>query len=166
MPRKITEVGIQFREKFGYTGKITRKAMGKELWNEWCKFAMKKRLTTPEHKKQLAEIKEEKRIKHIETIKQRKETGAYLKKYCDDYENIENYEAAKKDNFVGWQCHHRLQTWTSDGERRLVDISAAELQALGMYYNRQANELILMKIKDHRRLHLCGKPNTRRKVDK
>lgn len=166
MPRKITEVGIQFIEKFGYTGKITRKAMGKELLNEWCKFAMKKMLTTLEHKKQLAERKEEKRIKHIETIKQRKETGAYLKKYCDDYENIENYEAAKKDNFVGWQCHHRLQTWTSDGEKRLVDISAAELQALGMYYNRPANELILMKIKDHRRLHLCGKPNTRRKVDK
>ena len=166
MPRKITEVGLQFRERFGYTGKISKEAMGKELWNEWCKLAMKKRWNTPEHKKELDERKEEKRIKHIETIKQRKETGAYIKKYCDDYENIENYEAAKKDNFVGWQCHHRLETHNSDGERRLVDISAAELIALGMYYNRPANELILMKIKDHRRLHLCGKPNARRKVDK
>lgn len=163
MPRKITEVGLQFREKFGYTGKIAKEAMGKELWNEWCKLAMHKRLTTPEHKKELDERKEERRIKHIETIKQLKETGAYLKKYCDDYENIENYEAAKKDNFVGWQCHHRLETHNSDGERREVDISAAELQALGMYYNRPANELILMKIKDHRLLHLCGKPNARKK---
>ena len=166
MPRKITEVGLQFREKFGYTGKIAKEAMGKELWNEWCKLAMKKRLTTPEHKKELAKIKEQRRIKHIETLKQLKETGAYLKKYCDDYKNIENYYKAAADNFIGWQCHHRLETHTSDGERRLVDITAAELIALGMYYNRPANELILMKMKDHRRLHLCGKPNARRKVDK
>ena len=166
MPRKITEVGLQFREKFGYTGKIAKEAMGKELWNEWCKLAMKKRWTTPEHKKELAKIKEQRRIKHIETLKQLKETGAYLKKYCDDYKNIENYYKAAADNFIGWQCHHRLETHTSDGERRLVDITAAELIALGMYYNRPANELILMKMKDHRRLHLCGKPNDRRKVDK
>ena len=27
------------------------------------------------------------------------------KYYCKDYENIENYEAAKKDNFKGWCCY-------------------------------------------------------------
>ena len=167
MPRKITEVGLQFREKFGYTGKLTKEAMGKELWNEWCKLAMKKRWTTPEHKKLVAEInkikKEETHRRHIETLKQRKETGAYLKKYCDDYKSIENYEKALKDKFVGWLCHHRLETHTSDGKRREVDIVSAELIALGMYYNRPAEELVLMKIKEHRRLHLCGKPNARRK---
>ena len=163
MPRKITEVGLQFREKFGYTGKLTKEAMGKELWNEWCKLAMKKRWTTPEHKKELEEKKERRRIKHIETLKQRKETGAYLKKYCDDYKSIENYEKALADNFKGWLCHHRLETHTSDGVRRTVDIVSAELIALGMYYNRPAEELVLMKIKEHRRLHLCGKPNARRK---
>ena len=57
MPRKITEVGLQFREKFGYTGKIAKEAMGKELWNEWCKLAMKKRRTTPEHKKAAGRLK-------------------------------------------------------------------------------------------------------------
>ena len=163
MPRKITEVGLKFIEKFGYTGKLTKEAMGKELWNEWCKLAMKKRWTTPEHKKELDERKEQRIIKRIETLKQRKETGAYLKKYCDDYKSIENYEKALADNFKGWHCHHRLETHTSDGERIEVDIVSAELIALGMYYNRPAEELVLMKIKEHRRLHLCGKPNARRK---
>lgn len=49
------------------------------------------------------------------------------------------------------------------GERRFVDITAKELIALKMYYNRPAEELILMKTTEHRRLHLCGKPNARRK---
>ena len=70
-------------------------------------------------------------------------------KFCKDYENIENYEAAKKDNFKGWECHHRLETHNSDGERRLVDITVAELQALGMYYNRPPEELIFLTIKEH-----------------
>ena len=71
------------------------------------------------------------------------------KQYCKDYENIENYDKAKKDNFKGWECHHRLETHTSDGERRLVDITQAELIALGMYYNRPAEELIFLTIKEH-----------------
>ena len=80
-----------------------------------------------------------------------------FKRFCKDYENIENYQLAKKDNFKGWCCHHRLQTWTSDGERRLVDITAEELQALGMYYNRPAEELIFLTISEHSSLHKKGK---------
>ena len=72
-----------------------------------------------------------------------------FKRYCKDYQNIENYEAAKKDNFKGWECHHRLETHTSDGERRLVDITKKELIALGMYYNRPAEELIFLTVKEH-----------------
>lgn len=79
-----------------------------------------------------------------------------LKYYCKDYKNIENYEAAKKDNFVGWCCHHRLETHNSDGERREVNISAAELEALGMYWNRPASELIFMKESEHKSLHWKG----------
>ena len=75
--------------------------------------------------------------------------GHKFEKYCKDYENIENYEAAKKDNFKGWDCHHRLETHTSDGERRPVDITQKELKALGMYYNRPASELIFLTIKEH-----------------
>ena len=76
--------------------------------------------------------------------------------YCKDYESIENYEKAKKDNFVGWQCHHRLETHTSDGERRLVDITVAELKALDMYYNRPNSELIFLPTSEHRLLHNEG----------
>ena len=72
-----------------------------------------------------------------------------FERYCKDYKNIENYEAAKKDNFIGWHCHHRLETHNSDGERRLVDINHKELKALGMYYNRPPEELIFLTIKEH-----------------
>lgn len=81
----------------------------------------------------------------------------YFKHYCKDYENIENYEKAKKDNFKGWHCHHRLETHNSDGERRLVDISQKELMALNMYYNRPAEELIFLTIREHNAFNK-GKP--------
>ena len=71
------------------------------------------------------------------------------KQYCKDFENIENYEKAKKDNFVGWECHHRLETHTPEGERRGEDISHKELIALGLYYNRPAEELIFLTVKEH-----------------
>ena len=89
------------------------------------------------------------------------------KQYCKDFENIENYEKAKADNFVGWDCHHRLETHNSDGERRLVDITRRELLALDMYYNRPADELIFMTIYEHSRLHMKGKhlsEETRKKI--
>ena len=77
--------------------------------------------------------------------------------YCKDYQNIENYEAAKKDNFIGWECHHRLETHNSDGERRLVNISMGELKALDMYWNRPAEELIFLTTSEHNTLHHKGK---------
>ena len=72
-----------------------------------------------------------------------------FEKFCKEPEKIENYEKAKKDNFKGWNCHHRLETHNSDGERRLVDITVAELQALGMYYNRPPEELIFLTTSEH-----------------
>ena len=77
--------------------------------------------------------------------------------FCKDYENIENCQKAKVDNFKGWDCHHRLETHNSDGERRLVDITKKELIALGMYYNRPANELIFLPSSEHTSLHRKGK---------
>ena len=82
-----------------------------------------------------------------------------FEKFCKEYTNIENYEKAKADNFKGWCIHHRLETHNSDGERRLVNISVAELQALGMYYNRPASELIFMKHGEHTQLHQKGGSN-------
>lgn len=77
--------------------------------------------------------------------------------YCDDIEDVENYEAAKKVNFKGWHCHHRLETHTSDGKRRLVHISKKELIALDMYLRRPAEELIFLSTKEHTSLHHRGK---------
>ena len=80
----------------------------------------------------------------------------YYKRYCDNIENVENYNKAKADNFKGWELHHRLETHNSDGERRLVDIAREELKALDMYYNRPAEELIFLTTKEHKYLHHKG----------
>ena len=91
----------------------------------------------------------------------------YYKRYCKDIENVENYEKAKADNFKGWHCHHCLETHNSDGERRLVDISHNELKALGMYYNRPADELIFLTSREHNALHNKGRQKseeTRKKL--
>ena len=80
--------------------------------------------------------------------------------YCKDPENIENYEKAKKDNFIGWEIHHRLETHNSDSERRLVDITRKELIALNMYYDRPSEELVFLMKSEHKSLHKnrLGKP--------
>lgn len=78
--------------------------------------------------------------------------------FCvEDITNIENYEKAVNDETQTYVCHHRLETHTSDGERRKVDISKEELIALDMYYHRPANELIYITMKEHISLHHRGK---------
>ena len=90
----------------------------------------------------------------------------YNKRFCKEPEKIENYEKAKADNFIGWECHHRLETHTSDGKRRAVDITQAELIALGMYYNRPASELIFLPRSEHRLYQRGKRPSvgTRKKM--
>ena len=74
--------------------------------------------------------------------------------YCSECETlIENYEKAKADNFKGWELHHRLETRTSDGEKRPIETTPEELNALGMYKNRPASELIYLTKKEHRAEH-------------
>lgn len=75
--------------------------------------------------------------------------------YCilEEQKEVENYELAKADNFVGWDRHHRLETHNSDGVKRLVSISTEELIALDMYYDRPASELIWLKKTEHKKLH-------------
>ena len=72
--------------------------------------------------------------------------GHHFEKYCKDYENIENYEAAKKDNFIGWECHHRKE----------AELYRKELIALGMYWHRPASELIFLTESEHKSLHKKG----------
>lgn len=47
--------------------------------------------------------------------------------FCINYKQIENYELAEKDNFIGWVCHHR------NGE----EFSREWLKKNNMYYNRK-----------------------------
>ncbi len=70
------------------------------------------------------------------------------KNLCKQAELIENYEKAKADNFNGWDCHHRLETHFSDGTERPknAQLSANELIALDMYYNRPPEELIFLTL--------------------
>jgi len=78
------------------------------------------------------------------------------RRFCKQLELIENYEEAVNSP-ERWVCHHRLETHTSDGERRLVDLTQEELEALGMYWHRPPEELIFLTYRDHNSLHRKGK---------
>lgn len=69
---------------------------------------------------------------------------------------VENYDEAVKSP-ERWCLHHRLETHTSDGIKRIVNISAEELKALDMYWNRPPEELIYMSWKEHQSIH-CNDP--------
>ena len=90
-----------------------------------------------------------------------------VKNLCKIFTKIENYDKAVADNTQTWDCHHRLETHNSDGERRLVDLSKEELIALGMYWDRPPEELIFLTSLEHKRLHSVGKQlssETKRKM--
>lgn len=93
-------------------------------------------------------------------------TDEHAPHYCRDYTQIENYNKAVVDETQIWDCHHRLETHTSDGERRLVDISTEELKALGVYYNRPPEELIFLTQEEHMRLHRLGKKLDKESIQK
>ena len=85
-----------------------------------------------------------------------------LKKYCNDYTKIENYEKAVSDKENIWHCHHILEIG-SNGER----ISHKDLIKQCLYYNRPASELIFLTNSEHKRLHQSGKifsEETKRKI--
>lgn len=89
-----------------------------------------------------------------------------INKYCNNIEDVENYEKAKADNFKGWHLHHRLETHTSDGDLRKIAISRKELIAFGVYYNRPANELIYLTKSEHSSLHAHFTDKNAEKISK
>lgn len=95
---------------------------------------------------------------NISRFRLKKGRTSYSRCFCRTPELIENYDKAVVDDTQTWDCHHRLETHNSDGERRLVDISSAELIALGMYYDRPPEELIFLTSAEHHCLHNKGKP--------
>lgn len=80
--------------------------------------------------------------------------------FCRNPKLVENYAQAIADTTQTWEAHHRLETHTSDGERRLVELTRDELKALGMYYDRPAEELIFLTKADHNKLHNKGKKHS------
>lgn len=78
-------------------------------------------------------------------------------KYCiEDISSIENYQQAINDNENMWELHHKLETQDENGCIRKLPLSYKELQEMGLYWNRPANELIFMKQTEHKSYHLMG----------
>lgn len=81
-------------------------------------------------------------------------------KFCsEDIILIENAELAINDKNEIWHCHHRLETHDENGKPREKHISSLELIKNDLYFNRPANELILLPQREHMRLHNTGKNN-------
>ena len=90
-----------------------------------------------------------------------------VRKYCKNFAEIENYELAIADTENTWHAHHRLETPNIKGELRTEFLSREELITLGLYYDRPAEELILLPPKEHGKLHRQGKhlsEETKRKL--
>ena len=80
-----------------------------------------------------------------------------VKDFCKDFTKIENYDKAIADKTQTWECHHRIETHNSDGEKRLVHLTREELKMMDMYYNRPSDELIFLTKVEHRNLHHKGR---------
>ncbi len=79
-----------------------------------------------------------------------------FERYCDDIENVENYEKAKADDFKGWACHHRLELVATGG---VCDVCRQGLIDWNVYWHRPADELIFLTTKEHTLLHKPNKGN-------
>lgn len=77
-----------------------------------------------------------------------------IRRYCSEFEKIENYDKAMTDMEHTWECHHRLE----NGPNGEV-VSKKDLIQYGLYYNRPASELIFLTKAEHRSLHHKGKPS-------
>ena len=83
-------------------------------------------------------------------------------KFCSEpLELVENYMAAKADDFEGWCMHHKLEI-KPDGTR----VSVQELKDNGLYYDRPANELVFIRRGEHATLHRTGKHHSAETLQK
>ena len=80
----------------------------------------------------------------------------FLKKYCIDYKNIENYQEAVKSP-LKYDLHHRREISENKSKSDLIEEN--------LYYNRPATELIFIEAGEHIRLHNANRSEeTRRKI--
>lgn len=105
------------------------------------------------HKEQRKKYREEnkEKISARKKVYYREQYKVFCRK--GEEEKVVHYAEAKADNFKNWVRHHRLETHTSEGFLRSVQLSKAELIELDMYYDRPAEELIWLKAGIHRTVH-------------
>lgn len=72
-----------------------------------------------------------------------------VKKFCNDYTKIENYEKAMADDTQTWVCHHRLGILPFSQKT----ISRKFLEEQGLYFNQPPESLIFLEGKEHRKIH-------------
>lgn len=70
-----------------------------------------------------------------------------IKRYCSNYEQIENYEQAINDSTQTWDCHHRGEVLPCG------TYSRDTLKKFGLYYHRNASELLFIPHSEHTKLH-------------
>lgn len=147
----------EFIERYGeeaYQRRLEYKKRYREAHREQIRERDKKYRET--YKEQIIERQKKWRETHKEQRRETKRNYERNKRhmfaFCipEEIEQIENYELAKADNFSGWDIHHRLECVETGGE---VNRTAKELQDLGFYYNRPANELIFLTKSEHTSLH-------------
>lgn len=166
--RRCKECDAEYKKQYSATHKEFLKERGAYFRNRDPELTkQRKRAEYQRNKEHIlsyqakyrAENKEKKQAtdkRYRETHKEQIQTQRQLAHWqliCEDVTKVENYEKAKADNFVNWVQHHRLETHNSDGEKRLVQITAEELKALDMYYNRPAEELIWLTRAEHINIH-------------
>lgn len=73
-----------------------------------------------------------------------------LRKYCNEYQEIENYEEAVRSP-EGYDLHHRKEIETLE-DGTVVLRSKKELIEMDLYYHRPPEELIFLKRTEHNSL--------------
>ena len=136
----------QIIEKYGIEEYNRRLAYNRKVRNESYN-------NDPEYNAKYKEINKKNQYKlyHKNGARQYYMRKFFKLRYVRDgeLEKIENYELALKDNFKGWDIHHRLEMSLENENIRSKD----DLIRLNMYYDRPYFELIFLKKEDHHRLH-------------
>ena len=73
-----------------------------------------------------------------------------VKKYCEDYTKIENYDEALKSP-LKYDLHHRREISENKSRKQLI--------AENLYYHRPPEELVFLEHGEHIRLHQEGENN-------
>lgn len=82
-----------------------------------------------------------------------------VKRVCENFQEVENYDLAMADDSQCWELHHRRETHNLEtGEIIKGGVGRKQLIAMGLYYHRPPEELIFLTRSEHNKVHgLCRK---------